>query len=765
MTDRLPHRLRTYANVRTGETRIATAARRALRALYTAIAAELAANGYNPDTLDTRDTRWTAHLTAPVLPEVTDQFRAALRRAAAAHLTIDATPYTHHHLETVTNRLTRVTDNIFDTIRDDLTEGWLNGDTIPELAARINTHLTEAQATLIPNRATVIARTEAVGANNAGAHAAADATAALLGVPPDAVVKEWLPTPGPRTRDTHAAMAGVTVTGLDTPFTVGAAYLQQPGDPTGPPEEVVQCRCSVLYLMPGDPGYPDAVVAAGHHPTNPTSASTLSASNPQSASTLWHPGNERVEKPMTAAAPEDAAPTEDTDSPARWRAVLAPEGVRTGDGRIFAEGAIEWMTTPGTLMAQFSTEPGHDGAVAVGRIETVTRRDGLLYAEGTWDDGENAAEARRQNISGLMRGVSVDLDNTTISLADAETGEPLTDEEAMERFMTDGVEPLVQVDAGRLRAATLCYIPAYVEAYVLDSSLPDTEAPDTTIATAGTEDTPSPLAIAASAAAPVDLDTLPTSEVFSYPDALLTTSTGDPAGLTVTPDGRVYGYLATWGTCHIGFAGQCITPPPSRTGYAHFLTGVYDTRDGRVPVGQITLNTGHAAIDLPARPAAAHYDDTGTAVAYVNVGEDGTGIWFAGVLDESVSLPDRQKLARAGAVSGDWRPIGGHHELVAALAVNVNGFPIPRTQARVAGGHVQALVAAGLVAHNQTPREWTVEGMEALAAAVASHIRAAARRESRASIARGRITATLDRAADERRTRFARAAARLTEGK
>ena len=33
-----------------------------------------------------------------------------------------------------------------------------------------------------------------------------------------------------------------------------------------------------------------------------------------------------------------------------------------------------------------------------------------------------------------------------------------------------------------------------------------------------------------------------------------------PTALTVTADGHVYGHLATWGTCHISFGDQCVTP-------------------------------------------------------------------------------------------------------------------------------------------------------------------------------------------------------------
>lgn len=168
----------------------------------------------------------------------------------------------------------------------------------------------------------------------------------------------------------------------------------------------------------------------------------------------------------------------------------------------------------------------------------------------------------------------------------------------------------------------------------------------------------------------------------------------EPTPLTITDDGRVFGHLAQWGTCHIGFAGQCTTPPRNHSDYAYFGTGAVRARDETgalrsVAVGHITMDTGHAATDLSLAPAAAHYDNTGAVAADIAVGDDQHGIWFSGRVRPGA---DVEKL-RAHALSGDWRPLHGRLELVAALSVNVPGFPVPR--ARVASGEVVALVAAG----------------------------------------------------------------------
>ena len=149
----------------------------------------------------------------------------------------------------------------------------------------------------------------------------------------------------------------------------------------------------------------------------------------------------------------------------------------------------------------------------------------------------------------------------------------------------------------------------------------------------------------------------------------------EPTPLTVDDSGRVYGHLAVWGQCHVGFGDRCIQPPHSVALYAHFLTGEILCADGqRFPVGQISMNSGHASQHASASETAAHYDNTALAAADVTAGEDDYGIWIAGSLRPGLTAEDVRALMAAD-VSGDWRRIGGSLELVAVLAVNVPGFP------------------------------------------------------------------------------------------
>jgi hypothetical protein len=172
-----------------------------------------------------------------------------------------------------------------------------------------------------------------------------------------------------------------------------------------------------------------------------------------------------------------------------------------------------------------------------------------------------------------------------------------------------------------------------------------------------------------------------------------------PTPVTVTPEGRVFGHIATWDTPHMGMPGKNIRPPRSASDYGMFHVGAVEVVDGDesrdISCGKLTLDTGHASLTSDASETASHYDNTGTAVANVCAGEDAYGIWFSGAVAPGVDDLKRHRL-KASAVSGDWRPVNGHLELVAALMVNTPGFPIPR--ARVASAaELAPLVAANVV--------------------------------------------------------------------
>lgn len=232
--------------------------------------------------------------------------------------------------------------------------------------------------------------------------------------------------------------------------------------------------------------------------------------------------------------------------------------------------------------------------------------------------------------------------------------------------------------------------------------------------------------------------------------------------LTITEDGQVYGHIASADTPHIGFAGRPVYAPRSATGYAYFHVGAVKTAEGdEVPIGKITVGAGHADMRAGYRAAAEHYDNSARAVAVVRATDGKHGIWACGAL-----LPglDEHAIAelRRSPISGDWREIGGNLELVAALAVNTPGFPIPRTTARVAGGRELALVAAGVVYPDDYPAPSSHAENED--ERVARIVRVTLDQETARARRAAALVASLDDSAEaDRRHRAARAAS-LLEG-
>lgn len=199
---------------------------------------------------------------------------------------------------------------------------------------------------------------------------------------------------------------------------------------------------------------------------------------------------------------------------------------------------------------------------------------------------------------------------------------------------------------------------------------------------------------------------VPPADWFTTPEA------DRPTPLTITADGQVFGHAALWNTCHTGIPGRCTTPPRSPSGYRFFHLGATETDDGgTVSTGKITFGAGHAPLTASRSGTAAHYDNTAHAGADVVARDGKHGIWVAGALRPGLAAR-AVKTLRAAALSGDWRSVNGALELIGLLAVNVPGFPVPRTSALVSaatgeyeneeeGGDpwepVTALVAAGIV--------------------------------------------------------------------
>ena len=117
-------------------------------------------------------------------------------------------------------------------------QGILQGESMDKIAKRIM-NVQEMNKT----QAIRSARTIVTGAENKGrqdSYARAEADGIIL-------QKEWVSTNDGRTRHSHAALDGAIVD-QDKKFDNGLMY---PGDPSGRPEEVYNCRCTLVAKVNG----------------------------------------------------------------------------------------------------------------------------------------------------------------------------------------------------------------------------------------------------------------------------------------------------------------------------------------------------------------------------------------------------------------------------------------------------------------------------------------------------------------------------------
>lgn len=117
-------------------------------------------------------------------------------------------------------------------------QGILQGESMDKIAKRMM-NVQEMNKT----QAIRSARTIVTGAENKGrqdSYARAEADGIIL-------ERTWIATNDSRTRHSHAVLDGETRP-IDTPFSNGLMY---PGDPNGRPEEVWNCRCTLVAKVNG----------------------------------------------------------------------------------------------------------------------------------------------------------------------------------------------------------------------------------------------------------------------------------------------------------------------------------------------------------------------------------------------------------------------------------------------------------------------------------------------------------------------------------
>ena len=205
----------------------------------------------------------------------------------------------------------------------------------------------------------------------------------------------------------------------------------------------------------------------------------------------------------------------------------------------------------------------------------------------------------------------------------------------------------------------------------------------------------------------------PPKEWFDHPGDIPT-----DRRITIDADGRVYGYISLWDTCHAGLPG-CVRPPkgsPSDYGFAH--QGETETAEGEIlATANIGGGAGHAPIEHGAPPE--FYENTSSQLMRVRYGEDDKGLWFAGALWPDVDEMDVAKI-RASPISGDWRWMasyraskGGQYDFAGACFVNIPGYPMHSAgNVSLTAGEMQN-IAASLKANVATDTNGNIIAMYA----------------------------------------------------
>lgn len=132
---------------------------------------------------------------------------------------------------------------ISNTSRERITNAVARGLEAHQGPDEISRRIRDEVGSMNVARSRTIARTETAVAQQTGQYMEMEASAEALGLK---LSKTWVATEDERTRESHSAADGQTVP-MDSPFLVGESELMYPSDPEGPAEEVINCRCAIVY--------------------------------------------------------------------------------------------------------------------------------------------------------------------------------------------------------------------------------------------------------------------------------------------------------------------------------------------------------------------------------------------------------------------------------------------------------------------------------------------------------------------------------------
>lgn len=409
------------------------------------------------------------------------------------------------------------------------------------------------------------------------------------------------------------------------------------------------------------------------------------------------------------------------------------EGVSTGM-RQFAPGAITWRTPPFAYHWQWKSS-AHNGlpeTIQVGLITRAERDRDNVHFWGRLDlRSPEGLDYARRLVEGFARWSSVGADE---SVKDRDIDVEYVLEAGMDDPDEDPEIDLMTFNQYRVAEISGVSVPALADATVEPTQeLIDTltamgviepaqvaeppaveEVQEDEMVDFATEQTPAgdePEHVAAqsvivAAGHTITIPDVPPADWFAEP-----TDVEAMGALTITDEGRVYGYLAPAGVAHRSFRSRRVEVPRGNVDYSRWMGGeAIVAGGGRVVAGPITMNCGHMPPTASSDPGARmeHYDNTCSVVAQAAIGENSRGVWIAGALLPGVTAEQVSRML-ACRLSGDWAPHpekAGMREFVAALLVPVPGFPMARSMPSTLKVAAGALVAAAV------PVQFADDGME-----------------------------------------------------
>jgi len=340
----------------------------------------------------------------------------------------------------------------------------------------------------------------------------------------------------------------------------------------------------------------------------------------------------------------------------------------THDGRFLKGDGGDVINLPADIsFLDHESEFGHLDAVMAGRLDVVTfHEDGNISGEGWAIDDEVGQKMARYIDIGVATRNSVDLRNVDmrIKFPSFEEIEDFFDKTDEDGFSGPMPKVLRRFDQWKIAGTTVVRMPAFEEADKV--KMDEWEMPEV-ITASFVEWTAEVQFDAEEVTAAGGSEMLAPWKDFHIEEG------DDPAGtpLTVDEDGRVFGHLGLWNSCHAGFVDRCVRIQPSRTGYGSFCSASVLTDNGLVRTGPLFLYSGHPEQRRP-RDIAKAYGGTENAWADVRISNGKFGPWISGRVRPGVA-DERVYAARASKISGHW--LNG--ELVAAVSVNVPGYDVP----------------------------------------------------------------------------------------